>query len=314
MLLLSKKSNIKSCHIGVLLLMALLLQACGLNFSPHPTIEERQKERETSIEKHLTAKLSNVDEYESLAFGTMKVYKPPVFAKLDSLYDIKYTYQKENRYRELHDSGIEEEIAKTQQYTNKYIDQITYEIEHIYALNGKDSTTIHHDYFVLDHKDSVLNHTKFYHYTIPISLKEIHLNYLFELHFITKSNLYISTPELNFIRYFKEKEQELIGDEKLQKFMIHTLNIMLLAEIINSVDFLNLSKVIAFNHLQSNYNNPDVTFFGNLVAHEDEFKNVIAYTLELRWRDNSQPSKPVMSSTFEFTPYLNISKVETDKI
>lgn len=268
-------------------------------------VEKRSQKREDAIESYILAKTKSSERYESLGFGPLKVYKPDVFYTLDSLYDIKYEYEENGQLARFERLGLQDEIDQAKAEAEKHKDEVTYELEHIYSKSKGVKLNIHHDYFVLNDQDSILIHTPFYSYEIPLSYKDMQLKYLFELHFLTDYGSYISERELSFIKYFKEREQELIGEQnKLNKFMTHTLSLMMIAKGARSVDFVELAKSIASTYLSRGYKDVVVTKFGSLIAEEDDKGNVENYTFSLNWRGEVDGERKNMETEIEFSPYL----------
>ncbi len=290
----------------ILFCSIVLLAACSVNFVPQPTLEERQFERERVIERHLHNTYRLSDRYESLGFGPLNVIKPPVFITLDSLYDIKSSYIDNNDLRGYKLSGVDELIEDYRIYANRQKHLLKFELEHIYTTSTKDSVRLHHDYFVLDYKDSILSHTPFYYYQLANRDKDNLLNYIFELHFITDAPIFITEQELNFIRFYKEREQELIRTDELNDFMKHVMELMYIAELVNSVDFVDLAKVEAVKAVKKTFQNSEKFSFGQLLVEEDELGQVIRYMMDVTW--HPAPGEEKRKTRFTFDPYLKLKE------
>jgi hypothetical protein len=141
----------------------------------------------------------------------------------------------------------------------------------------------------------------------------LHNSYLFEFHFVTDRDLYISGREREFIQHFKAKEEALIGEPELQSFITHTLDIMRLANSINSVDFNLLTKQLGLNIVKFLSKDAVIDSFGTLIALEDENNNVLGYERTIKWSENNK----VNETKIIFNQYLQLEKMETttkDKI
>jgi hypothetical protein len=218
---------------------------------------------------------------------------------------LKYEYEKKGKSQAFKDLGFQDEIEQQKVIAEAARHKITYELEHIYSMQNGVDLKIHHDYFSLDENDSVIVHDPFYSYKIPPALKSMHLNYLFELHFLTPSEGYISSEELDFILFMKQKEQEMIATERdISKFMIHVLSLMKIAQSTGSVDFVNLSKAIAKRYLASNYENPRIDKFGSLIVNEDANGEVEEYQLTVDFQTVLIEDTVFMRSELNFSPYL----------
>jgi hypothetical protein len=159
----------------------------------------------------------------------------------------------------------------------------------------------------LDHKDSIVTHTPFYDYVIPKKWKELHNSYLFDFHFVTDRDIYISSREREFLAHFKAKEEDLIGEPELQSFMIHTLTIMKLANHISSIDFNALTKQLSLNIIKFLSKDAIIESFGTLIALEDANTIVLGYERTIKWSENEK----INETTIIFDQYLEFQQMQT---
>lgn len=293
------------------LVILLFLASCS-TLKLYKSPEERRIEREKVIESFIKDSLPKSKSYESLGFGPLNVYKPSIFISLDSLYEVKYQYEKDGRIAEYSKTNNDELIEEYKKEAKKHEDKIEFEIEHIYSIKNLNELTIYHDYFLLDYKDSILNQDKLYHYRIPSYLKDIQMKYLFELHFTSNHhNRLITEEEYDFIKFFKAREQELIGNtRKLNEFMTHTLILMTLAERLNTINFVKLTKFVGERYLDRNFNGATMNS-SQLIVEEDDQGNTLNYLLSIEWIDETEGQ--AMKSVMTFSPYLELEKVDTEK-
>jgi len=295
--------------------LVFLLSSCGLKYESIPSLESRRKDREKAIESYVNLYVKQDKSYESLAFGPLTVYKPEEFHRLDSLYEIRFKYEEEGRMNEFAATGMPDQIEKQIEIAEGAKDKITYEMEHIYSLQKGKDLSIFHDYFMLTENDSISIHDPFYSYQIPLSLKEMQLNYLFELHFLTPSERYILDEELNFILFFKQREQELIESERdLSTFMSHTLSLMEIARLTGSLDFVDLTKAIANRYIKSRYQSTVVEYFGPLIVKEDDNGQVEEYRLLVQFRAVLDDEEVQMRSELNFSRYLVPTNIFDEKL
>ena len=295
--------------------LVFLLSSCGLKYESTPSLESRRKDREKAIESYVNQYVKQDKSYESLAFGPLTVYKPEEFHRLDSLYEIRFKYEEEGRMNEFAATGMPDQIEKQIEIAEGAKDKITYEMEHIYSLQKGKDLSIFHDYFMLTEKDSISIHDPFYSYQIPLSLKEMQLNYLFELHFLTPSERYILDEELNFILFFKQREEELIESERdLSTFMHHTLSLMEIARLTGSLDFVDLTKAIANRYIKSRYQSTVVENFGPLIVKEDDKGQVEEYRLLVQFRAVLDNEEVQMRSELNFSRYLVPTNIFDEKL
>jgi hypothetical protein len=293
-------------NLASLLVLIIIVASCGVKYTPVQTFADQDKERHQRTETFLKTEHSD-KEYKSLAFGKTIVYKPNSFQTLDSLYAVKQEYIDNDELRDLKTSGVEEMIENYRPIAQRDIGEVRYEFEHIFYIEKKDSTQVNHDYFVLDHQDSIVTHTPFYSYTIPKTWKELHNSYLFDFHFVTDRDLFISIRERDFIEHFKAREEALIGEPELQSFMIHTLRIMRIANQINSIDYNSLTKQLSLNIVKTLSNDAIIESFGTLIALEDENNNVLGYERSITWSKNNI----VNETKVIFNAYLEILEMKT---
>jgi hypothetical protein len=262
----------------------LVLISCVPAFEPKSSIEDSNLKREKIIENHLKTQFTN-SVYQSLAFGQLTVYKPESFKKLDSLYALKDDYIERNDLRGLETSRIDEVIPAFRAEAAQDIDKLTYELDHIYRVNGKDSFTVSNTYFLLDYQDSIISQDEISTYTLPNVHKQRFIDYLYEYHFLTNQNFNISYQEEKFIQYFKEQAEYLIGTAELEPMMLHIMSMMQLAQKVQSVDYRLLIKHNSIQQLKLYDTDIVIEEFGDLNALEDGNQNIIAYEYIIIWKD-----------------------------
>ncbi len=299
-------------YLKLLLLSTLCYSVFSSCIATHEPIE-RFKQKETSRKQNIEQLLSvqyGDSTYQSLAYGATTIYKPESFKQLDSLYALKEDFLERNDLRGLETSEIEEKIPSYKAQAQQEIHLVKYEIEHIYSLKGKDSLTIHHSIFLYDYMDSLLSEDTLYTYSFPKKYEKMHINYLFEYHFLTKRDLYISATERQFIRYFKRKEEVLAKNPFISSFMTQVLETMTLAQKINSVEYNELIKYKSIQNLKPLGGDITINEFGTLIALEDN-NEIVGYEYDIRWQDNSDGIKK--KSIFTYTPTLALEHINTTK-
>lgn len=293
----------------LLIIMPVLLYGCGLSQEvTTETFESKTKKFENSIEREAFFKNKD-DNYQSLSYGELTIFKPLSFVQLDSVYAIKQNFLDRNDMRGYRKSGIEELIPGYRAAAQKDIDKVQYEMEHVYQTSVFENLTIHHDYYTFDYQDSLLNVTEFYKYTIDKKSQDFYYAYEFRMHFVDDRDLYISKAEQDFIIFFKQRERELIRTDELSPFMKHTMTVMEMAKKAGTVDFREVSKWIAMRLLAKKELDLTIEDFGELFAFEKEGV-VQGYELKVAWKNNENDKKE-METTFTFSPYLELSNEVT---
>lgn len=303
-----KPSSYFLIRLSLFLFGVLFIVGCINLKKPYPTIEMRQQQREKLIESYLENNYEEKDDYKSLAFGPLTIHKTPAFLRLDSLFDVKEELQSNYKFEEFKQQGIQRKIDEQRKIANEEKHLLKYEIEHIYTTKEDNRLRVNHSYFVLNHEDSILVHDAFYSYTIHPSFEESLIDYLFELHFISNEKIRITSRELDFIVFFKERELELIRTDELEPYMQHVMVMMALAASSRSVDFVDLAKSLAINEIKKEYRRADFSKFDDLMLTEDEDGRVLYYELTSHWVLEDEIEKA--SSTIRFSPYLEVLQVE----
>ena len=299
----------KFSNIGLIALVSIFLYSCGnIANTPIKMINDQKETLHTSIEKKTKDKHIQ-ESYQSLSFGQMKVFKPDAFIRLDSVYAVKESFLKNNDFRGLKRSGIEDLIPSYRAEAMQEIDEVQYEIEHIYQTSTVDSIKIHSAFYLFNYRDSLLFTTPFYDFQLDEKYTELYYAYQFDFHFITNRKIYVSKKELEFIRFFKNRQFELIGSDELSNFMDHTMTIMEAAKKASTIDFRNVSKILAIDYFNILGNKIVLDKFGELMAIE---RNgiVIGYEFKVEWSDEKNGALK-KSTTFGFNPYLEIVSTDT---
>jgi len=290
-------------------LSCFLLGGCITAHEPIERFKQKETTKKENIEEILSLRYGD-STYQSLAYGPLIVYKPESFKQLDSLYALKEDFIERNDLRGLETSNVEEKIPSYRAQAQQDIQLVQYEIEHIFSVKSVDSLTIHHSVFLYDYMDSLLSQDTLYTYSFPKKYEKMHINYLFEYHFLTKRDLYISNNERQFIQYFKRKEQDLAKSPSISSFMTQVLETMTLAQKINSVEYNELIKYKSIQNLKPLGGNITINEFGTLIALEKNNK-IVGYEYDIRWQDNSDKIKK--KSIFTYTPTLSLEKIDTTK-
>lgn len=276
------------------------------NHAPIVTFQDQTENLHGIIEK-TSAQKHGAQDYQSLSFGELKVYKPEAFVQLDSMYSIKEEYLSKNDLRGLNQSGVEDLIPGYRVAAQEKIHEVQYEIEHLFQTSTGDSLRIYHDFFLFDYKDSLLSVTPFYNFQIAKKHAELYYAYQFDYHFVTDRDMHASRAELDLINFFKQREVQLIGEDELEPFMQHTMKLMELARKAQTTDFRQLSRSFAIEEFKRLNWDIVIEDFGTLFAlEEDGF--VQAYEFEIEWTDELKKNK---ITTFSFSPYLEVINVKT---
>jgi len=306
MMIINKLGSLR--NILLLSFVILTFISCEVaKHSPIVTFKDQTEKLHGIIEKSAQEEFVSQN-YQSLSFGDLKVYKPEAFVQLDSVYRIKNEYIKNNDLRGLNKSGIEDLIPGYRVAAQEKIDEVQYEIEHLFQTSTDDSIKVYHSFYLFDYKDSLISTTPFYDFNIAKEYATLYYAYQFDYHFVTDRDIHASRAELDFIQFFKQREVQLIGEEALEAFMNHTVKVMDAARKMQTIDYRQVSKRLALDDFKKLNSDVVIEKFGVLYAIEtDGF--VDSYELEIEWTDKLDQHK---TSTFSFSPYLEILDVKTE--
>lgn len=296
-------------QIFILVLFISFLTGCApVRDTSMKTVSSQTEYFQYLMERHNEQRYFGMS-YQSLAYGEMTVFHPASFIQLDSVYTIKNNYIKKKDYRGLKKSGIEDVIPNFQAAAQQEMHLVKYEIEHLYQTSDKDSLHIYHDFFLFNYKDSILSITPFYDFKIPVKYKDLYYAYQFNYHFVDTRDLYISGGEQNFINFFKNREQQLIGEEGLNAFMNHTVHVMKMATKAQTIDFKEVSKWAVIDYFQELKQGGLTIEKIEPLFQLEEDEQMLGYEMAVLWTDDIEGVNKV--STFSFSPYLEILSVDT---
>ncbi|MCO5268172.1 MAG: hypothetical protein M9897_04670 [Brumimicrobium sp.] len=273
------------------------------------TIDDQENDFHKQIEDTTALKYAN-QEYKSLAFSEMKVYKPIQFYQLDSIYSIKENYLSNNDYRGWYRTGLEDLIPGYQAAAQEVVNQVQYEFEHIYQTRNKDSIQIHHAFYLFNYKNELINISETYNFNLAPDKINLFYKYQFNQHFITDRDLYISREELDFIQFMKTRENQLAGEKELQSFMNHLINLLEAAQFMQSVNYNEIVKYLVIQHIKSFDSTIKINNIAQLFVNKEEDK-IISYQIDVEWERAN--STGLLKSTYLLSPYLEIEKVITQE-
>lgn len=293
----------------ILIVAPCLLYGCSLPQSANTeTFQSKTEKFQNIIEKQAFYK-NKEDNYQSLSYGELTIFKPKSFIQLDSVYALKQDYLDRNDSRGYRKSGLEDLIPGYRAAAQQDIEKITYEMEHLYQTSAFENLTIHHDYYTFNYQDSLINITPFYHYSIDKKSQNFYYAYEFNLHFVDDRDLYISKAEQDFIAFFKQHEKELIRTDKLDPFMRHTMKVMAMAKKAGTVDFREVVKWMVMKMMADKKQDLTIEKFGDLYAFEKE--NIVQkYEYKVEWKDNENEEIEKVT-TYTFSPYLELLNEST---
>ena len=295
----------------IVIIGVFILVQCGTaQYQPIERIQDQKERLHKTIEDTTVKKFAGQG-YQSLAYGEMKVFKPEAFVQLDSIYSIKEQYLNNNDQSGLRRSGIEDLIPGYRAAAQEEIDQVQYEIEHIFQTEDESYLHIYRSFFLFNYKDSLLFITPFYDFKILKKQKDVFYEYLFGYHFVDDRNLVISFDEQDFLNFFRQQELQLVGSDQLQPFMNHVMHIMEVAKELHTIDFREIGRSLAFTYFKDNRQGQNIVIdkLGKLFE-VSENEIIQYYELEIDWKNEDKDSN--YKTIFMFNPYLEILNVKTD--
>ncbi len=205
-------------------LLTLVFTACGLKYEPQITPEQRQLNRQKTIESNIYEEFKEKKlNYVSIAFGETLVLKPNSFQRLDSLFARKYQLEQQGEL----DRSLDEQIAQQRWVCQNDTNEILYVEEHVFCLENGKTAEVYKGQFSLN-KNNVIRDVEFSEtMTIPVLYIELYKIFTLNESFIYKG-FAAEERDLEFYGLYKPRLSELTGKEK-EVFLENTLRIMEIA-------------------------------------------------------------------------------------
>lgn len=286
----------------------LVLFSCGLKYVPTESPLSFEERRQDAVENYVQRELNIGNQiYTSVAFGETEVIKPISYKILDSLYAIKYELEQNGRT----DKELEKDIETQRLIALNDTNEVLYIEDHIFSLGIGDTLEYYSALFQME-KDLVIDDVILIESVyIPKKYKDLYLQYLFEESILEPGYLPTS-EERNFYTFFKTPLNTLIKEER-DEFILHTLEIMELAQRKRSINTITLLKAQAVKHFHGNsYISLTESFSEIMEETELNDKNekiTIGYRFTYKFKlksENQEMQEQVYS--MEYDPYLRLVK------
>lgn len=284
------------------LLFFTIIAACGLKYTPVESPQAYEVRRHDTIEAYLGRTFANSN-YQSIAFGESQTIKPVSYTKLDSLFAVKYANEKKGNHSKELDHKIELQRMISLNDTNK----VVFIENHVFSIGTGDTLEIYDGNFNLTSDFRILDVNLNESVYLSKKYDEIYKVYLFEEAFVALGNS-ASTAEKNFYTIYKEYAASLTGKRR-DAFIQHTLNLMIYA---NKVNTLDTEALLQYAIIKQVHGNSYINHLDKFSALEERFslndKNeevFIGYQLSCTFAETTTNSIQVMKSyLFIFDEYL----------
>lgn len=210
---------------GLLALLFSSVACADLHYTPQVPPENKQLLRQKAIETRIQEEFKDQNlKYKSLAFGQTVTVKPPSFAKLDSLYEIKYQLENSGK----RDARLDENIGIQRLICQNDTARILYKEEHVFSLSTDSTSEVLSGTFSLNSRNEIQKVEFRESYVIPSNLTAFYSNYILNESFMWNSPQ-PTEEEIAFYTIYKARAAELFGKQK-EDFIVHTLNMMKIAK------------------------------------------------------------------------------------
>lgn len=211
--------------IGLFSMLLSLVGCADLKYTPQVPPENRQLQRQKAIETRIQEEFKDQNlKYKSIAFGQTVTVKPPSFAKLDSLYEIKYRLESTGK----RDARLDENIGIQRMICQNDTARILYMEEHVFSLSSDSISEVFSGTFSLNSRNEIQKVEFKESYVIPSNLSIFYSYYVLNESFMWNSPQ-PTQEENDFYLIYKTRAAQLFGKQK-EDFIIHTLNMMKIAK------------------------------------------------------------------------------------
>jgi hypothetical protein len=216
-----------------------LISSCGLKYVEIETPESFAIKRKEAIESHLQQEMTRVSKiYKSQAFGKTEVVKPSSYKVLDSLYTVKYDYEKTKKI----DPELENEIVVARQLALNDTNKVVYIENHFFSVVYGDTISFYQALIPISSDLKIKEINIFESIDLPKKYQEYYLIYFFEESFLHPGYL-SDAKESEFYNYMKSDLNFKSTKEK-QEILIQTLDLMKIGNEKNTSNFNELIRIL----------------------------------------------------------------------
>jgi hypothetical protein len=299
--------TIKLIQFFIFFMLKLTFSSCGLKYTPQTTPEDKQLQRQKSIENTIVEEFKEKKlNYLSVAFGETITIKPISFQYLDTLFERKYRLEQSGET----DRFLDDEIARQRLICQNDTNEILFKEEHVFILEDGNVATVYVGEFFANKHHKIKNVEFLESYEIPIKNIDLFKTYILGESFLYRGYA-ADERESSFYQIYKSRAQQLSGKEK-DEFMKTTLQIMEIAQHKKHLDTKKLIMELTKKEIVERYKffkNEDFTAMnefttGKEIAYYEVLFVATIPVLQEIW----EPRK----FTIEFNPWLQIVKFEEE--
>lgn len=278
--------------------IVLLMNSCGLKYEQLPTLEDKDAIRKSAIENYMFNEFKNDSlQYQPLSWEKTTVIKPYSYQVLDSLYSIKYKLEKQGKY----DAKLEEKIGIQKQILANDTSSILWDINHIYALNYKNTSEVQFSTFTLNNKDEIKTVTLNDVVEIPKKHVNHYLLYLKNESFLHQG-FSATSNEQGLYLTFKNEEELKSGEERYQ-IIEKAMNMIDIAVSVRSASPKDLCKAVIIKQLENRVYNPTIDRFSSV---DGAFENEVLIGYYATYQKPSGTIEVKLNPFFEIIEIKNL--------
>jgi hypothetical protein len=272
----SKYSSLFFICLSLALILVVANSCASLKYEPVVTPVEKQEDRKKEVEKQLKSEFSQKKlKYTSYGFGKSSLLKPPSHFTLDSLYEIKYLYEKgEKGLSNSEKKSLDENIQFQRIYVQNDTLRTYFIEDHVFTVQDSALLTTFHVKLYVDKQNHINTMEVIDSYNLPRELIATFSVFAFK-ESILYSHLEPDDAELAFYELYENQLDQLSGNKK-EEFLVHMLKIMKTIKKIRNLEKYELIKEEVRQNAQGNARN----YFDERFVKVEEIRNA---TNELKY-------------------------------
>lgn len=280
--------------------------SCGLKYTPQVTPETKRDERKLVIESEIRKEFGQQNkQYKSIGFGEMVVVKPVSYMALDSLFEVKYSLERQGKRTK----EVDENIAMQRLICKNDTNEVLYMEQHVFSLEGDSTAEVLSGNFSLNGNNE-LRKVKFTSsYVIPKDLVTFYNYYIVESAFLS-NNSSPTDQEKAFYDAYKAELDKRAG-VNADEFLVHTLRLMKVARANQSLDKQKTLQSLTRLAVHNGSKDYKSEVFAKVEQHAEQSGEIAFYSVEYQFaKPTGTDSYVTEKYLVEFDSFFTLIKVE----
>lgn len=282
------------------------LASCGLKYSPQVTPETKRDERKLVIESEIRREFGEQKkQYKSIGYGEMVVVKPISYMALDSLFEVKYSLERQGKRTK----EVDEEIAMQRLICKNDTNEVLYMEQHVFSLEGDSTAEVLSGNFSLNANND-LRKVKFTSsYVIPKDLVNFYNYYIVESAFLSADSSPSAQEKAFYDSYKAEMERRSGGNA--DEFLVHTLRLMKVARSNQSLDKQKTLQSLTRLAVHKGSKDYKSEVFAKVEQHAEQSGEISFYSVEYQFAKPTGPDSYVTEKyNVQFDSFFTLIGVE----